>query len=110
MSSHSKLDLINRRQRQILVHSFLYYQLSENIISDQTFDAWSKELASLMTSEEAKLSVYYKDFADFEGSTGFYLPYTLPDIQLVGHRLLNHHNKKLQQERDERAIRKRDLQ
>ncbi len=42
------LEWVNRRQRQILVHSFLYYQLNENIIDDFTFDKWSKELHEAM--------------------------------------------------------------
>ncbi|XQD02679.1 DNA ligase LigA-related protein (plasmid) [Bacillus subtilis] len=30
---NNKIEWANQRQRQILVHSFLYYQLNENIIS-----------------------------------------------------------------------------
>lgn len=92
MNNESKLELINRRQRQILVHSFLYYQLNTNIISDHTFDRWSKELYNLMKDypEIAKKSVYYQGFLEFDGSSGFDLPYTDPDIQNVGYRLLNY--------------------
>lgn len=32
-------ELIERRQRQILVHSIIYYKYDQNIISDYT---WSK--------------------------------------------------------------------
>lgn len=89
------LELINRRQRQILVHSFLYYQLNENIISDYTFDMWAKELAELMKNHHdlAKKSVYYEAFKEFEGSTGFDLPYANPEIQKAGFRLLSYHKK-----------------
>lgn len=86
------LELINRRQRQILVHSFLYYQLNTNIIADYTFDLWSKELYNLMKDypEIAKKSAYYEGFLEFDGSSGFDLPYTLPNIQAVGYRLLKY--------------------
>lgn len=86
------IELMNRRQRQILVHSFLYYQLNTNTIADHTFDSWSKELASLMKSnpELAKQTVYYKGFKEFDGSSGYDLPYALPEIQQVGYRLLNY--------------------
>lgn len=82
------LELINRRQRQILVHSFLYYQLNENIIDDTTYDAWSKELAELMDLPESENSIYYEVFKGFDGSSGYHLPYSLPEIQHVGYRLL----------------------
>lgn len=89
------LELMNRRQRQILVHSFLYYQLNTNLISDHVFDRWSKELVSLMQSnpELVKQTVYYNGFKEFDGSSGYDLPYALPEIQQVGYRLLNYNNK-----------------
>lgn len=69
-------SLINRRQRQILVHSCLYYQFNENLIQDHVYDAWSKELAELIQShkEEFKRSVYYAAFKDYDGCSGFDLP------------------------------------
>ena len=53
------LVLINRRERQILVHSCLYYQFNENLIQDHVYDAWSKELVELIQThkEEFKRSV-----------------------------------------------------
>lgn len=86
------LELMNRRQRQLLVHSFLYYQLNTNLITDYYFDRWSNELVSLMQSnpELAKQTVYYNGFKDFDGSSGYDLPYSLPEIQQVGYRILNY--------------------
>lgn len=96
MSSDEIIELINRRKRQILVHSFLYYQMNTNIISDHTYDAWSKELATLLKDypEESKQTVYYEEFKEFDGSSGYDLPYYYPNIQQVGMSLLNYHNKK----------------
>ena len=83
-------ELINRRRRQLTVHSFLYYQLNTNIISDSTFDAWSKSLVDLQTKypEIAAKCVYAAEFEEFDGSTGFNLPYHYPEIQSTGHKLL----------------------
>lgn len=91
------IEWMNRRQRQILVHSFLYYQLNTNIISDSTFDLWCKELAEAMRDnpEEAKETVYYEDFVGFDGSSGFDLPYAKPEIQNTGFRLLEIHKRRL---------------
>lgn len=84
------IELMNRRQRQILVHSFLYYQLNTNLITDHTYDQWSKELAKLMKdhAEEAKKTVYYNDFKDFDGSSGYDLPYSNPEVQSTAYKLL----------------------
>lgn len=89
------LSLINRRERQLLVHSFLYYQLNENIISDHTFDLWSKEMVRLREEHprEFRLSAYAKDFEDFDGSSGYNLPYSYPNIQSTGYKLLGYHKK-----------------
>jgi NAD-dependent DNA ligase len=89
-------ELINRRRRQLTVHSFLYYQLDTNIISDHTFDIWAKELSDLQHKypDIAKECIYADEFKDFDGSSGFDLPFHYPEIQSVGYRLLNTHKKK----------------
>jgi NAD-dependent DNA ligase len=88
-------ELINRRRRQILVHSFLYYQLNESVISDHTFDRWSAELVELQEKypEIADKCIYAKEFKDFDGSSGFDLPFHYPEIQSIGYKLLKLHKK-----------------
>ena len=70
------LELINRRERQVLVHSNLYYRQNTNIISDHTYDAWSHELAELIQAHprEFRKSAWYSAFRDFDGNTGMDLP------------------------------------
>lgn len=62
-------------QRQIIVHSILYYELSESVIQDFQFDSICKQL--LMFQEklgnEYKRTDYYQYFYDFKGETGYYL-------------------------------------
>lgn len=67
------LELINRRRRQILVHSYLYYELSTNIISDTTFDAWCKELVQLQSNypKESEKAVFADVFRDWTGFSGY---------------------------------------
>ncbi|MBQ2349969.1 MAG: hypothetical protein II393_01685 [Cytophagales bacterium] len=62
-----------------MVHSYLYYVLSENIIDDFTYDKFARELAQLIKyyPEEHKQSVYYKYFKEF-GKDGCYSGYYLP--------------------------------
>jgi hypothetical protein len=88
-------ELINRRRRQILVHSFLYYKLNQSIISDHTFDKWCAELVELQEKypEIADKCVYAEEFKGFDGSSGFDLPFYYPEIQSTGHKLLRLHKK-----------------
>jgi len=80
--SQETLSLINRRQRQILVHSCLYYQFNENLIQDHVYDAWSKELAELIHDypDEFRESAYSTVFRDYDGCSGFDLPFSDPRI------------------------------
>lgn len=86
------IEKINQRQRQILVHSFIYYQLNDNVISDTLFDKFCKELLQLQEDypTETKISVYYKEFIGFDGSTGFDLPYNTPRVQGTAMKLIQY--------------------
>lgn len=90
------VEWVNRRQNQLLVHSFLYYQLDTNIISDHTFDLWSSELAYAMKHypEIAEQSFYYKAFKDFDGSSGYDLPFNHPHVQNKAYQLLKYIEKR----------------
>jgi NAD-dependent DNA ligase adenylation domain len=90
------VEWVNRRQRQILVHSFLYYQLDTSIIADHIYDLWCKQLAVFMKEnpEIAKQSFYYEAFKEFDGSSGYDLPFTIPHIQSTGYKLLKIHEKR----------------
>lgn len=69
------LELINRRERQILVHSCIYYIYNDNIISDDTWTEWAKELEDLIHNypDIFEQSVLKDRFRDFDHSTGFNL-------------------------------------
>lgn len=76
----------------MLVHSYLYYQLNETIIDDHTFDRWARELVALQDEypEISKTVIYYDEFKDFDGSSGYDLPYSMPNIQSTGNALLKY--------------------
>lgn len=69
-------SLIERRQRQILVHSIIYYKYDQNIISDYTWSKWARELYDMQKAnpEIAKETALYDIFKDFDYSTGSNLP------------------------------------
>ena len=91
-SSESVHELINRRRRQLCVHASLYYRLNASLVSDATYDAWSRELVQLQADypDVAAACVLAELFADFDGSTGFHLsgePWALDKAQqLLRHR------------------------
>ena len=69
-------EFIQKRRLQILVHSYIYYEMDYNIISDKQYDEWSKELVIFQNKnpEIASRICYPFSFADFDGTTGFNLP------------------------------------
>ena len=78
------LSLINRRERQILVHSYIYYEMDKSLISDDTWTKWAFELSRLRDEHPDiyALSEYAAIFRNFDGSTGFdlYSAYMRPEI------------------------------
>ena len=84
------LELINRRERQILVHSNLYYRQNVNLITDAQYDKWSHELYDLIQQhpKEFRKSAWYSAFVTFDGNTGMGLPYTDPWVEGTATHLL----------------------
>lgn len=69
-------ELILQRRLQMLVHSYIYYELNDNIISDSTWSKWAVELADLQNKypEIAKTVEWSDAFKGWDGSTGAFLP------------------------------------
>lgn len=61
------VEKIQLLQRSILVNSFAYYELNENILTDFQYDDNAKQLAELKREypEEFKRSRYYEYFKDY---------------------------------------------
>lgn len=66
----SKIQLL---ERSILVNSYAYYELNENILEDYQYDANTRQLLELKESnpEAYRKSRYYRYFDNFESGTGF---------------------------------------
>ena len=77
-------DYIDFLQRFIILHSYIYYELDNNYISDMEYDKKSKELVKYKNEypDLWKNSMYYKQFGDdYNGATGFTLYHDLDDEQ-----------------------------
>lgn len=61
------IEKIQLLQRSILVNSFAYYELNENILTDFQYDDNAKQLAELKKAypEEFERSKYYDYFYDY---------------------------------------------
>lgn len=83
-------EKIQQRRLQMLVHSYIYYDLDNNIVSDATWSRWAVELAQLQKDyPEIEKKVPYRDgFEEWDGSTGAFLPYKTPQIQRIAARLM----------------------
>lgn len=70
----SIVERIQLLQRWILVQSFSYYEMNENIASDFDYDDNAKQLAELKKEypEEFKRSRYYDYFHDFCNDDGMH--------------------------------------
>lgn len=81
---------IQQRRYQILVHSLIYYELDINIVSDHKWSEWALELVRLQKQypDIADKVLFADAFKDFDGSTGFDLPYKDEQILNIAYRLL----------------------
>jgi len=84
-------ELIHRRREQMLVHSYIYYQLNDNIIDDSTWSKWAMELQQLQKDypEISKQVVDYELFKDWDGSSGAFLDFPVRVINKAIYLLRN---------------------
>ena len=66
-------EKIRQRRSQMLIHSYLYYELDENIVSDDKWQQWADELVELQ-KQKMKIGFYDEAFADWTGASGAFLP------------------------------------
>jgi hypothetical protein len=67
-------EKIRQRRTQMLVHSYLYYVLDENVVDDGKWQQWADELVELQKQKKS-IGFYDEAFADWSGATGTHLPF-----------------------------------
>lgn len=85
-------EKIQQRRLQMLVHSYLYYEKNENIISDSKWSKWAMELVDLQQKypEESEQVEFYGMFKDWDGSSGAFLTYNQGIVSRAENLLLLH--------------------
>ena len=76
------VDKLNRLQRMVLLHSIIYYDLNESVISDDYYNKLTRLLARKVEQYKDKpvfkKTMYWYVFEDYiNGSTGFDLTHKL---------------------------------
>lgn len=84
MTKDKITGLIKRRRLQILIHSCIYHEFNQNLITDAQWSTWALELEQLQTKypDIAKQVDWADAFKNFDHSTGYNLP--LRDPWVVG--------------------------
>lgn len=74
----------------MLVHSYIYYDLNNNLVSDNQWALWATELKELQEKypDIEKNVPYRQGFEDWDASSGAFLPYRSPDIMANAHFLM----------------------
>lgn len=77
MDSFYIRSCINHRRKQILVHSYIYYVMGQEVISDKQWDTWARELVQLQREHPtiAETAIEAWQFRDFDATTGFHFEY-----------------------------------
>ena len=83
-------EKIQQRRLQMLVHSYIYYRMDDNIVTDHQWSAWTTELADLQNKYPniEKQVPFRKGFEDWDGSSGAFLPLNEPWIKTKARKLL----------------------
>lgn len=91
-------EKIQQRRLQMLIHSCIYYEMNQNIISDKKWDEWARELKNLQEDypDISRQVEWYAAFIDWDASTGAFLPIKDEWVVKKAKWLLNPEIKKLE--------------
>lgn len=67
-------EKIRQRRIQMLVHSYLYYEMDENVVDDHKWQQWADELVELQ-KQKMNINFYDDAFRDWTGASGAFLPF-----------------------------------
>ena len=71
---------IRQRRAQMLIHSCIYYEMDDNIVSDHRWQTWADELEQLQKDNPhcCTINFFDREFANWNGATGNHLPHRHP--------------------------------
>jgi NAD-dependent DNA ligase len=86
---------IRQRRAQMLIHSCIYYELNDNIVSDHRWQRWADELEVLQRDNPTCCNIGFFDseFSNWDGSTGNHLPHRNPWVLRKATYIIDLHRK-----------------
>jgi hypothetical protein len=72
--TQSLVERVKMLRSGMLIHSYIYYSLDSNIITDHQFDERAAELVGLQAQLFMQVGWYDDAFAGWTGATGCHLP------------------------------------
>lgn len=83
-------ERIQKLRLQMLIHSYIYYKMDDNIVSDMEWMIWANELQNLQDQnpEIAKQVPWADAFEGWDGSSGAFLPLDDPWVVNKAKRVL----------------------
>lgn len=93
----------------MLVHSCIYYEFNQSLISDKQWDEWAKELRTLQEHYPniAKKVMWYEAFKDWDASTGAFLPLKDEWVQTKAQQFIGGKVVKKKEEPKKKIVKKR---
>jgi hypothetical protein len=86
---------IRQRRAQMLIHSCIYYELNDNIVSDHRWQSWADELEALQLANPDCCNIDFFDieFRNWDGATGNHLPHRHPWVLNKANYIIELHRK-----------------
>lgn len=97
-------EKIQQRRRQIIVHSIIYYEFGDNILSDYDYDKFGRELIQLQTDHPdiaGEVEYHREAFETYTSPTGFDLPMDDPKDRAIAQWLIDTRDKDITDEQAE---------
>lgn len=86
---------IRQRRAQMLIHSCIYYELDDCIVSDHRWQRWADELEKIQKENPqcCNIDFFDNEFRNWDGATGNHLPHRHPWVYSKSNYILNLHRK-----------------
>jgi NAD-dependent DNA ligase len=86
---------IRQRRAQMLIHSCIYYELDDSIVSDHRWQNWADELEKMQSDNPdcCNIGFFDSEFANWTGATGNHLPHRHPWVLSKSRYIIDLHRK-----------------
>lgn len=81
------VEEMNELQKDLIIHSIIYYKFGGEVWPDSYWDEQALKLVSLKATDAFAKSKHYGLFLDFEGETGMQI--MLPEYEAEAEALMN---------------------